>query len=543
MPEAGRQELSIRDYVGLLLRRKWIVLAAIVVAPVCAVAIAMHQHPIYEATATVATKEGDLAATVSGVPDTSFDADPDRLAQTQILLAETPDVATKVLSRAGVKTLTPDGLLGETVIVADPSADALFFTVKDGDSQRAAVLANAWAKQYTILRSQTDTQSLRQARTDVLKRAAELDAQGRKSYASSLVSKAEQLQTLVELEETNAVVANTAQGAAKISPRPKRDGAFGLAIGIVLGIGLAFLRDALDTRVRAADDVARRTGMLLLARLPELPRKLQRSNELVMFSQPASVAAEGFRMLRTNVDFANLEHEGQSIMVTSALEKEGKSTTVANLAIVEARAGKRVVLVDLDLRRPRIDKFFQLGGRPGLTNVILGHCSLEEATTRVSIEGEKRILEVNEDDRGALSVLLSGSGNGHVPVEGVLDVIPTGPIPPDPGELVATAALARLLASLSARYDLVLIDAPPLLRVGDALTLASSVSALLVVMRLSSMRRPVLSELRRVLEACPTRVLGFVLTGVKAEESYSRGYYYDYREREQARERAEQRVR
>ena len=517
-------------------------LAAMVVAPACAVALAMHEHPVYQATATVATKEGNLAATVSGVQDNSYNADPNRLAQTQILLAETPGVAANVLSRAGVRSLSPGALLGETIITADPSADILFFTIKDENSARAATLANAYAKQYTILRSETDTQSLRQARSDVLKRIAELNAQGLKSYANSLVSKAEQLQTLVELEASNAVVANVAQGAARISPRPKRDGLFGLALGVVLGIGLAFLRDALDTRVRAADDVARRTGMLLLARLPELPRKLQRGDDLVMFSQPASVAAEGFRMLRTNVDFASLEHEGQTIMVTSALEKEGKSTTVANLAIVEARAGKRVVLIDLDLRRPRVDRFFDLSDRPGLTNVILGHATLEEATAHIPIAGEKRLLELGEAERGGISVLVTGNGNGHAPVEGVLDVLPCGPIPPDPGEFVATAALARLLATLSARYDLVLIDAPPLLRVGDALTLAPNVSALLVVMRLAGMRRPILNELRRVLESCPTRVLGFVLTGVKAEESYSRGYYYDYRERERTRRQGAQSV-
>jgi Mrp family chromosome partitioning ATPase len=408
------------------------------------------------------------------------------------------------------------------VITANPNADILYFSETNGNSVSATVLANAYAKQYTIFRRQLDTQGYLQARSDILKRAAELAAQGQKSYAASLVAKAAELQTYAELETSNAIVANVAQGAAKISPRPTREAAFGLALGIVLGIGLAFLRDALDTRIRGPEDIARRTGLLLLARVPEPPRKLQREEELVLFEHPTSVEAEAFRVLRTNMEFAAIDHETRTIMITSALEKEGKSTTIANLAVVEARAGKRVVLIDLDLRRPRLDRFFKLEGQPGLTNVILGHSTLEQATAHIAI---------GADDHGTSN----GNGNGtraNAPIEGILDVIPSGPIPPDPGEFVSTAALSRVLETLADRYDLVLIDAPPLLRVGDALTLASKVSALLIVTRLPGMRRPIANELRRVLDTCPTRPLGFVLTGSKATDGgYAQGYYYDYKQR------------
>jgi succinoglycan biosynthesis transport protein ExoP len=520
--EALRPELSIRDYVALLLRRKWIVLGAIVLVPACAVALSMQQHPRYRATASVATKEGNLAAIVSGIADNSYYADPNRLAETQIALAETPAVAADVLKLAGITNGNPGALLGSTVITASGTADLLYFTVTDGDRARAALLANAFAKQYTIFRRQLDTQSFRQARSDILKRAAELTTQGRGGYADTLVAKAEQLKTFQELNNSNAVVASSADFGVKISPRPKRDGLFGLALGLVLGIGLAFLRDALDTRIRGADEVARRTGLPLLARIPEPPRKLQREEDLVLFKQPTSVEAESFRMLRTNIEFAGIDHDIRSLMITSALEKEGKSTTIANLAVVFARSGQRVVLVDLDLRRPRLDKFFRLQGQPGLTNVILGHSTLDEATAHIAIttggQDEAPVRETN--------------GHGYTPIEGILDVIPSGPIPPDPGEFVSTATLSRVLDTLGERYDLVLIDAPPLLRVGDALTLASKTSALVVVTRLPGMRRPILNELRRVLDTCPTRTLGFVLTGSGAEErGYGQSYYYDYKRR------------
>src|SRR5204862_3152660 len=124
----------------------------------------------------VATKEGNLAATVSGIQDNSYYADPSRLAQTQINLAQTPAVAARVLERAGISNGNSGALLGSTQISADPNADILYFTVKDHDRNRAELLANAYAKQYTVLRAELDTQSLRQARSDILKRVAELNA-------------------------------------------------------------------------------------------------------------------------------------------------------------------------------------------------------------------------------------------------------------------------------------------------------------------------------------------------------------------------------
>ena len=240
----------------------------------------------------------------------------------------------------------------------------------------------------------------------------------------------------------------------------------------------------------------------------------------MIIEEPASVEAEAFRMLRTNIDFAGIDRDTRSILVTSAVEEEGKSTTIANLAVAEARSGKRVVLVDLDLRRPRIEKFFRLEGRPGLTNVILGHASVDEATAHIAISNAERKngRTLQSTTGNVLNGNGNGSGNGHPSLDGLLDVIPAGPIPPDPGEFVATAALARLLETLSNRYDLVLIDAPPLLRVGDALTLASRVSSLMIVSSLPAAKRHLLTELRRVLETCPTRPLGFVLTGPQSEQ-------------------------
>jgi polysaccharide biosynthesis transport protein len=249
-------------------------------------------------------------------------------------------------------------------------------------------------------------------------------------------------------------------------------------------------------------------------------KKLRAKHQLVMLDDPASPQAEMFRMLRTNLDFSTLGDDAKVLMVTSAAQEEGKSTTIANLAIAMARAGRRVVLVDLDLRRPFLGKFFNLDG-PGVTNVALGHTSLDKALATVTLT----------DDEQQPARASKKNGNGQVAtdaVKGILRVLPSGPIPPDPGEFVGNAALTDILDQLRDRADIVLIDAPPMLRVGDAMTLSASVDGILIVTRMNVVRRPMLNELSRQLSTVPTRVLGFILTGAGTGEDEDYGYGYGH---------------
>lgn len=499
--------------------------------PAAAYYYTSQQPKIYEASSQVLLSRQNLPALISGIPDYSF-YDPS-VAQTQAALATTPIVAERTLHAAGVTNMSPGELLGKTRVTPQTDTDLLSFTVRDGDPARAARLATEYARQYTLYRRDLDTTSIKGALADLGGRLQELAAQGkqRSSAYSSLVARQQQLQTLEALQTSNASLVRTASSAFQVAPKPVRNGFVGLALGLIIGIGLVLLGDALDTRVRAAEDIEHRLGLPLLARLSEPPRRLQRKNKLVMVEDPSGHQAESFRMLRTSIEFLNLDRRARVIMVTSAVDREGKSTTIANLAIAFARTGRRVVLVDLDLRRPALQDFFGFSGREGLTSVALGEASLDDVIKYVAVEPE---LSTHRRNAGG-----NGSENGSAAIEGVLQLLLTGPLPPTAGEFAASEAVGEILDDLRERADLVLIDAPPLLQVGDAVNLTARVDALFVVTRLRTIRRVILKELARVLDSCPAARLGFVLTGAKFEEGYG---YAAYRSERRRAERESERV-
>ena len=195
--------------------------------------------------------------------------------------------------------------------------------------------------------------------------------------AAQLNVKVNQLQTLLALQTSSAVVVREAVGALKIRPTPRKFAFIGLGLGLLLGIGLAFLREAFDTRLRSGAQIGELLNLPLLARVPAPKKRYARAQELVMIAEPASAGAEAFRRLRMNLEFASVAKPSQVVMMTSAMAQEGKSTTLANLGVALALAGKSVAIIDLDLHRPAQAGFFRLGDdQPGLTSVVLGYMHL-----------------------------------------------------------------------------------------------------------------------------------------------------------------------
>jgi polysaccharide biosynthesis transport protein len=516
----GTHVSTLRDYLQVVRRQKRIILLAAVLVPAAAFVFSIRQQAQYQGSAQVLLSQQDLSSQLTGT-QVYNNAPADRQAQTQASLARVPAVAAGATRAAHVPMSAKD-FLAQSTVTPGTNSDLLTFDFTDPDPGRAQQLATAYAHSYVRYRLATDTAAINSALKEVETQIGQISSKG--ALYNMLQDKATQLRTLAALKTANASVVRDSEPAIQTAPRTKRNVVLGVLLGLFLGVGLAFLREALDTRVRSAEAIGEQLALPLLARLPEPDKKLRAANRLAMLADPSSLQSEAFRMLRTNVEFASLDKKAKVVMVTSATEQEGKSTTIANLAVALARSGKHVVLVDLDLRRPFIDKFFDLGGQPGLTQVAIGVAGLGQAVSRIALDSYESLLVPHANGNGSTN--RNGNGNKEaISAAGCLDVIPSGPVPPDPGEFVGTKRLTEILAHLGEHADIVLIDAPPLLHVGDGLVLSSKVDAVLVVTRMDVMRRPMLTELKRLLDTMPAHKLGFVVTGAEAEESYG-GYGY-----------------
>jgi Mrp family chromosome partitioning ATPase/capsular polysaccharide biosynthesis protein len=507
-----------------------VVVLAVLLLPAATLIVSLNQRSVYQASAQVLLSRQNLANSLTGTQDPSAYVQADRIAQTQAGVARVPEIARRVLKRLQISNMTPARFLEHSSVTPAQNADILTFRVRNSNPAVARALVDTYTREYTNYRRQLDTASIARARAGVAVRIQQLERQHQEKSAlyANLADRDQQLATMEALQTSNAFVVTDGSKAVEVQPKPVRNAVLGLVLGLVVGIGLAFLWEALDTRVRSAEEIGERLGMSLLARLPEPSRKLRSKDVLVMASSPGSVEAEAFRILRTNLDFVRLNNEAKAIMVTSAVPQEGKSTTIANLAIALARGGERVVLVDLDLRRPSVHKFFGLTG-PGVTQVAVGHVSLNDAIERIAITGGQPKKLYNGNGNGNGNGHGDGNGNGRTRVEGFLEVLPAGPIPPDPGEFVGTRALAEILGELRERADIVLVDAPPVLHVGDAMTLSTKVDGVIVVTRMNVVRRNMLAELGRQLAHTPAAKLGFVLTAAGQEDGgFGLGYGYSY---------------
>jgi Mrp family chromosome partitioning ATPase/capsular polysaccharide biosynthesis protein len=525
MSDASTHVAGLPDYLAVVRRRKWLIALAVVLVPLAAVGFSLQQQKRYQASAEVLLSSQNLAAALTGTQQTGVNLQPDRIAQTQAEVAQVPAVAARVLRAVPDTGLTITNFLDNAGVSTSPDADLLRFHVTNRDPALATRLVNAYAAAYTAYRRHLDTTSIANALAGVDRSLKTLKHDQRSPLYSSLVDREQTLQTMQALQTSNAAVVKQASRASQVQPKPVRNGILGLALGVVLGIGLAFLREALDTRVRTADEIGTRLRLPLLGRLPAPPKRLRAESRLVMLSAPSSPQAEPFRILRSNLELARLDRDAKLVMITSGVHEEGKTTTVSNLAVALARTGQRVILVDLDLRRPTVHQFFDLAG-PGVTEVALGRVSLAEALRPIAIttdQSQRRSRSFTIQRRNGTS-----NGNGRPEVKGVLEVLPSGVLPPSPGEFVASPSFQHMLDELRERADIVLIDTPPLLQVGDALTLSARVDALIVVTRMSVVRRHMLDELRRQLDAAPTAKLGFVLTAAREEEGYGYGYDYGY---------------
>jgi succinoglycan biosynthesis transport protein ExoP len=498
----GEPVSTLRDYLRILRRRKWIVIPGALIAPLLAIVLALREPTLYEASAQVLVNRANLAANLAGVDDPT-QLDSPRILSTETQLARVPSIAQQAVEAVGIPGRTGSDLLGASSVSQADENDVLTFSVTDNDPKLAAALATEYANQFVDYRLELDRELLDRAHESVVQRIAELEAAGDtdSSLYSRLVESRDRLLTMETLLTPRAELIRPATGAGRIPNHVPRDALLGLMLGLISSIGLALLIDALDSRIRTAEEISDNLHLRLLGRLPRPPRRLRRSRRLVMLAEPESPHAEAYRMLRTSLEFLRLgQPEGSAarrsvgpaayrIMITSAVEREGKSTTIGNLAVAFARSGRRVILVDLDFRRASLHRFFDIDPEPGLMDMVVGSASLREAVR-------------------------------DVPAEPGLSILPVGSLPAHAKDLALTVGLERALEQVGSETDIMLIDGPPLLRVGDAMALTPYVDGLLVVANLGTVRAKMLDELSRILDPCPAARLGLIVTGADLEGGY-----------------------
>jgi polysaccharide biosynthesis transport protein len=510
---------TVADYLAILRRRKWIVLLPPVAAALAAYVLSMGQSPLYRASAEVLVNRLLVVAAQTGVDPTG--GDPDRFLQTQASIARSPELAERVANRSGVPGMTAGRVLGESSVTPSSEADLISIAVEDEDANVAVRLANTYATEFADDTEERATRSIDEALVGVREQLKALADRGQTDSAaySELLLDQSKLETNRSLFAGNTDVLQPADGAGKIKPRPQRNAILGFLFGGVVGLALAFLAEALDRRVRDEHEIDAALGLPLLARIPQPPRALRKTNDLVMLRDASGAQAETFRKLRTSIEFVNPDGAARTIMVTSAVEQEGKSTTIANLAVALARGNRRVAVVDLDLRRPFLSQLFHVGGRPGITDVAVKRATLADALRPIALATP---IQEQASQNG------DGTSNGRTVSEGLLHLLPAGTIPPSAGELLQDERLRAVLDELASRFDVVLIDAPPLLAFGDTMTLSAHVDAMFAITRLSRVQRPILHEFARQLKSCQATLLGYVVTGVEHSESYR--YMYEAHE-------------
>ncbi|MCX7789011.1 MAG: polysaccharide biosynthesis tyrosine autokinase [Chloroflexaceae bacterium] len=429
--------MEFKAFVGLLWRWAWLIALVALLSGALAFVASSRLTPTYESRVTVTvTRRTAADSEIWGINERP-------IATYMELLRKRPVLET-VIARLQLNT-TPEALERRVRVALTRNTSLIVLTVRDSDPDRAAAIAN-----------------------DI----ADLVAQrGRELLGND-----------VTFSRYNLHVVEPALPATRpVSPRIPLNVAVFMVVGAMLAAGAVLLRDYFDDRVRSTDEIAHLTGARTLVTVPP---QAGGSGKPIVLRDGLSPVAETYRRLRVHIEHAAAQRPIRTLLVTSATDGEGKSTTLANLAVVLAEAGKRVILVDADLRKPTLHTFFQQPNTRGVTTAL-------------------------QSDAASLASHLVPTGVAN------LELLPSGPLPPNPAEVVGSSGMAGLIERLKDHADIVLFDSPALLAVVDPITLARLCDATLLVVRSGSLRGPALVSAIDQLAQFEIEPLGVVLNAHK----------------------------
>lgn len=509
--------MELRRYATLAWRWLWLIILGTVLAAGSAYVTSRYTVPVYSASTMLL-----ISPSKAVVMDTTVLPNSDRLAATYAELLGRQPVLAEVINRLGLET-TVEALARSVSVSPVRNTQLIQLTVEDTDPARAASIANAipqifiqqnydlqsrrFADSKAGLQRQIDTTQTEinalQDRIKVLEAASvpdlnELDRQRRdlqalqnsyasfsKSFEDLRLEEAKQLDTLLVTEEARPP-------SRPVRPKTAQNTLLAAVVGMILALSVAYLVEYLDDVVKNPDQVQAVLGLSVLGAVPVAVG--DGADKLVMLGSGHSPVSEAYRVLRTNLQFAAVDRPLRSLLVSSPSPTEGKSVTSANLAVALAQGGKRVILVDCDLHRPRVHRLLALPNHVGLTSALID-------------QGSDPLAVLHE-----------------TPVPG-LQVMTSGPIPPNPAEILGSARMHEVLAALAAAADTVILDSSPVLAMSDAVILASQVDGVLLVLDAKSTRRELARRAMASLQQVQARVVGAVLNRVSRERS---GYYYYY---------------
>lgn len=529
-------EIDFGDYLAVLRRRwAWLVIPLLVL-PLAAAFVTLRQDDQYRASARVLLAD---SAAQDAVRAGNVNANAlNRQLANEINIANSDITKNEFRRRLG---LEPDSALPAGNISSESGSDVLIFQFRGDTPGEAALFANAWADSFVFLKQQDAEASITKTVTSLEERLGELRQQrsdlraGVEELEDELLRAAEEDRPTIQLQIDREVSAISGElslidaqiesnvdsitqlqlsgelagdGTAQVfqqaappnNPIPKplsRNVTLAIFLAVALGGTAILIRETLDQSVSSLDDLER-LGVTPLGAIPQATRELRRTElALVGLTNPGSPIADAYQKVRTALEFASLDTEIRSIVVTSPTQGEGKTTTSVNLAIAFSSVGQRVALIDSDLRRPRIHSVFNTPLTPGITDAVLEGTPLHEMAVRTAKSPE------------------------------TLVAIPAGTQPPNPATFLATKPFGDLVHELERSSDLLILDCPPVLPVADALVVSKHTDGVIFVVSAGSTRRDELRHAIDSVDKAGSRVLGAILIGASVGGRYGKSAYYE----------------
>lgn len=532
MSSIQRPELDLRAALRIIRERWLLVVIPVLLLTGIQLGLAMRATPMYSATTELLLQPKTTDSLSSGVgnANTAYSGDAaSKVLYTEIRVLESETVADRAIAKLGFDAYASGG--------GDSSTDIMTVTARSADPQQAARIANVYADEYIKFRREQSVKDLNDAADELRVKAKEYAAQVdaitaqlanpalAEPVASVLRARRDgyirQQQTFESRIDGLTLDASLKTGGASVltkasepsipySPRPLRSTVLGMFLGLMLGLGLALLAEVLFDRVKSKDDlVPLGNGKPVLGLIPHigkerrlLRRRRSKRGRTGRGAQPdvAEVppeAAEAYRSLRTAIQFLGVDRPLRVIQVTSSKSGEGKSTTISNLARTMCQAGLSVMVMDGDLRNPRLHEFFGIANEIGLSSVLAGTVGIAKAS---------RVIDGASD----------------------LVILPSGPVPPNPAELLGSARAGEVVRAVLNHFDVLLIDGPPVLPVTDPIVISQLVDATLVVARVGKSTRDEVGRTMEMLTQANAPFIGFVLNSLPRHRRYGRGGYGRY---------------